>query len=83
VFEIEKCAVFSSKCGVINRLIHRTWGEGFVHIFHDLFVEFSHFSPRFLSVSVVKPIKMSLKQIRAGKQEKGEGLDVIGLYGLP
>ena len=28
----------------MNRLIHRSWGEGFVNIFLDLSIHISHFS---------------------------------------
>jgi hypothetical protein len=39
----EKCAVFGWEGDLMNRLIHRSWGEGFVNILLDLF--FKYFSP--------------------------------------
>ena len=44
VLEMENCAVFGWQGDLINRLIHRSWGEGFVNIFLDLFIYISHFS---------------------------------------
>jgi hypothetical protein len=37
----EKCAVFGGEGDLMNRLIHRSWGEGFVNIFLDLFINIS------------------------------------------
>jgi hypothetical protein len=42
--EEEKCAVFGWQGDLINRLIHRSWGETFVNIFLDLSNYISHFS---------------------------------------
>ena len=44
VLEMENCAVFGRQGDLINRLIHRSWGEGFVNIFLDLSIHISHFS---------------------------------------
>ena len=35
--EVEKWVVLGWQGHLINRLIHRSWGEGFVNIFLDLF----------------------------------------------
>ena len=50
VLEIAKCPVFGWQGDLINRLIHRSWGETFVTIFLDLSKYISHFSSRLLSV---------------------------------
>ena len=42
--EVGKCEVFGQLGNLINRLIHRSWGEGFVNIFLDLSIYISHFS---------------------------------------
>jgi hypothetical protein len=34
----------------MNRVIHRSWGEGFVNIFLDLSKYISHFSSQLMSV---------------------------------
>ena len=34
----------------MNRLIHRSWGKGFVNIFLDLSKYISHFSSQIMSV---------------------------------
>ena len=39
VLEIEKCAVFRRQGDLMNRLIPRSWGEGFVNIFLDLSIQ--------------------------------------------
>jgi hypothetical protein len=44
LLEIEKCAVFGWKGDLMNRLIHRSWGEGVVNIILDLSINISHFS---------------------------------------
>jgi hypothetical protein len=44
LLEIEKCAVFGWWGDLMNRLIHRSWGEGFVNIFLDLSINISHCS---------------------------------------
>ena len=44
VLEMENCAVLGWQGDLINRLIHRSWGEDFVNIFLDLFIYISHFS---------------------------------------
>ena len=38
---VEKCEAFGWQGDLINRLIHRSWGEKFVDIFLDLSIEFS------------------------------------------
>ena len=38
----EKFAEFGWDGDILNRLIHRSWGEGFVNIFLDLFINISH-----------------------------------------
>ena len=38
----EKFAEFGWDGDLMNRLIHRSWGEGFVNIFLDLFINISH-----------------------------------------
>ena len=50
VLEIEKCAVFGWEGDLMNRLIHRSWGKGFVNIFLDLSINISHFSSQLISV---------------------------------
>ena len=35
---MEKCAEFVWEGDLMNRLIHRSWGESFVNIFLDLFI---------------------------------------------
>jgi hypothetical protein len=35
----------------MNRLIHRSWGEGFVNIFLDLCIQIFHFLPSQLSLA--------------------------------
>ena len=40
----EKREEFGWEGDLMNRLIHRSWGEGFVNIFLDLFINFSHCS---------------------------------------
>jgi len=47
---MEKCAEFGYESDLMNRLIHRSWGEGFVRIVLDLFIKISHFSSRLVSV---------------------------------
>jgi len=44
LLEVEKCEVFWWQGDLINRLIHRSWGEGFAKIFLDLSKHISHFS---------------------------------------
>jgi hypothetical protein len=41
---MEKCAEFVWEGELMNRLIHRSWGEGFVNIFLDLFINIPHCS---------------------------------------
>jgi hypothetical protein len=41
---MEKCAVFGWKGDLMNRLIHRSWGEGVVNIILDLSINIFHFS---------------------------------------
>jgi len=38
VFLIEEYAVLEQQGDLMNRLIHRSWGESFVNIFLDLFI---------------------------------------------
>jgi hypothetical protein len=40
----EECAVFGWEGDLMNRLIHRSWGEGFVNIFLDLYINIFYFS---------------------------------------
>ena len=47
---MKKCAEFGWEGDLMNRLIHRSWGEGFVRMFLDLFIKISHFSSRLVSV---------------------------------
>jgi hypothetical protein len=37
----EKCVEFGWWGDLMNRLIHKSWGEGFVNIFLDLFINIS------------------------------------------
>jgi len=41
---MKKCAEFGWEGDLMNRLIHRSWGEGFVRIFLELFIKISHCS---------------------------------------
>ena len=46
VSRIDKSAVFGRQIDLMNRLIHRSWGESFVNIFLDLCKEILHFHPQ-------------------------------------
>ena len=48
VLKVEKCAIFGWRGNLMNRLIHRSWGEGFSNIFLDLSANFSLFSSTFV-----------------------------------
>lgn len=39
VFLVQMYGVLVGEGVLINRLIHRSWGESFVHIFLDLFIK--------------------------------------------
>ena len=45
------------KTRLMHKVIHRSWGEGFVNISLDLSIPISHFPPRLLSVLLEKRLK--------------------------
>jgi len=47
VLKVEKCTIFWGQGNLMNRLIHRSWGEGFSNIFLDLSANFSLLSSAF------------------------------------
>lgn len=47
VLNVEKCAIFWWQGNLMNRLIHRSWGEDFSNIFLDLSANFSLFASAF------------------------------------
>jgi hypothetical protein len=65
VLKVEKCAIFWWQGNLMNRLIHRSWGEGFPIFFLDLSANFSLFSSAFAYCSW-QGIEKAILQGRAG-----------------
>ena len=70
VLEVEKCPVFWWQSDLMNRLIHRSWGEGFVNIFLDLSIHISHFSSSTFVCGLRSVNRYSRET--CGKSETGE-----------
>ena len=79
LLEVEKCAVFWWQGNFMNRLINRSWGEGFVKISLDL----SRHIFRFSSSTIVCALEERLKGTFRKMLKKSASLSCsCGLFGL-
>ena len=72
MLEIVKCAVFWWQSDLINRLIHRSWGEGFANIFLDLSIHIFHFSSRLFSPALQRKIEGPILKVEGREPDTGE-----------
>jgi hypothetical protein len=62
LLEVEKCAVFWWQGNFMNRLINRSWGEGFVKISLDLSRHIFRFSSSTIVCALGRTIERHLSQ---------------------
>jgi hypothetical protein len=72
VFKVGKYPLFRCQDDLMNRLIHRSWGEGFVNIFLDLSMRISRSNTIFVC-DLVARILIRMRLVRyAGTGEASE-----------
>jgi len=68
---MEKCAEFGWESDLMNRFIHRSWGEGFVNIFLDLFINIFTALHRLVSVLWEERLKETYRSRRPRARDRG------------